>query len=155
MPAGTHRLTIAYEAAKRLVRSIYVAYCPGIEDFGVLPQLRNSVLAAPARYLIGASYLTGEPRADYFDTDNNALLGRLGTFITTLYKQSTLAKSPHLTAARIESYDDYDADFKASLGRIQAAQAAARGRLMEQQIAQFAAAPEEVIRGVRDAFGAR
>lgn len=153
MPAGTHRLTIAYESAKRLVRSVYISYCPGIEDFAVLPALRNSVLAAPAKYHIGASYLTGEARADYSDRDNNALLGRLGTFITTLYKQSTLAKSPHLTAAKIESYDDYDADFKASLGRIQAAQAAARGRLMEQQIAQFAAAPEEAVRGIKEAFG--
>jgi len=80
---------------------------------------------------------------------------KIKNIIQHIDRITSTGKSPHLTAARIESYDDYDADFKASLGRIQAAQAAARGRLMEQQIAQFATAPEEVIRGVRDAFGAR
>lgn len=51
-------------------------------------------------------------------------LGRLKTFITVLYKQSILAKFSHLTVAKVESYDDYDADFKAILGRVQTAQAA-------------------------------
>lgn len=45
MPAGTHRLAVAFEAAKRLVRSSYAAYCPGVEDFETLPQLRTNVMA--------------------------------------------------------------------------------------------------------------
>lgn len=155
MPAGTDRIAIAYEAAKRLVRSVYAAYCPGVEDFSIIPETRDKILEAPAKYHIGTSYLTGEARADYQDTNANAYLGRLGTFITTLYKQSTLAKSPHLTGPRIESYDDYDADFKALLERIQIAQAAARGRIMEEQIQQFLTAPDKTIAQVRAAFGVR
>lgn len=64
----------------------------------------------------------------------NHYLDRLGTFITVLYKQSTLAKSPHFATAKVESYDDYDADFRAILGRVQTAQVVARGRLAEEQI---------------------
>ncbi|CAL1672202.1 unnamed protein product [Lasius platythorax] len=78
----------------------------------------------------------------------NAYLGRLGTFIITLYRNSTLAKSPHMTASRVESYNNYDADFRHMLGRMQAAQAAARAKVMEEQ-----AAPEEAMRQLRTAFG--
>lgn len=152
MPAGTHRLAIAYEAAKRLVRSVYGIYCPGVQDFDAIPGLRNRVLEAPATFHIGASYLTGHPRADYQDTDMNSYLGRLGTFINTLYKQSTLAKSPHLVIARVESYDDYDADFKALLGRIQIAQAAARGRMVEAQIEEFTGAAADVMGRLRTLY---
>lgn len=53
-----------------------------------------------------ASYLTGESRPDYADADMNNYLGRLGTFINTLYRNSILAKSPHLAVVRVESYDD-------------------------------------------------
>lgn len=102
MPAGTHRLVIAYEAAKRLVRSVYGVYCPGVQEFATIPALRAQVFQAPANYHIGASYLTGSPRIDYQHSDMNAFLGRLGTFINTLYKQSILAKSLHLTPARRE-----------------------------------------------------
>ncbi|KMQ88295.1 peptide abc transporter atp-binding protein [Lasius niger] len=128
MSADTHRLAIVYEAAKRLVRSISV----------------------PQKYHMGASYLTGEPRADYSDTNMNAYLGRLGTFIITLYRNSTLAKSPHMTASRIKSYN-YDADFRHMLGRMQAAQAAARAKVMEEQA--VVAAPEEAMCQLRTAFG--
>ncbi|KAM0726700.1 hypothetical protein ACS0PU_007884 [Formica fusca] len=152
MPAGTHRLAIAYEAAKRLVRSVYGVYCPAVEDFAAIPELRARIIEASARYHIGASYLTGEARADYQDTDMNNYLGRLGTFISTLYRQSTLAKSPHLVIARVESYDDYDADFKALLGRIQVAQAAARGRMVEAQIEEFAGAAADVMGRLRNAY---
>lgn len=155
MPAGTHRLAIAYEAAKRLVRSVYGVYCPAVEDFGTIPAIRGDIIAAPARYHVGASYLTGEARADYQDTDMNNYLGRLGTFINTLYKQSTLAKSPHLKVERVESYDDYDADFKALLGRIQMAQAQARGRMVEAQVEEFAGAAADVMGALRNAYAIR
>lgn len=56
MPAGTHRLAIAFEAAKRLVRSVYGVYCPGVQDFENIPRLRRDVLANSASYHIGASY---------------------------------------------------------------------------------------------------
>lgn len=152
MPAGTHRLAIAYEAAKRLVRSVYASYCPDVNDFMAIPPMRDMVLEKPVAYHIGASYLTGAPRADYQDTDMNAYLGRLGTFIQTLYGKSTLAKSPHLTIARIESYDDYDADFKSALANVQLAQATARGKIAEKHIAEFQATPETALAEIRALF---
>lgn len=133
LPAGTHRLVIAYEAAKRLVRSVYATFYPSVQDFRSFPTIRQRILENPVRYHIGASYLIGESRIDYQDTDMNHYLGRFGTFITIIYKQSTLAKS-HLAIAKMESYNNYDADFKAILGCVQIAQAAARGRLVEEQI---------------------
>lgn len=137
MPAGTHRLAVAFEAAKRLVRSSYAAYCPAIQDFLVLPELRANVINAPERYHIEALYLTGEARADYSDTDCDSYLGRLGTFINTLYKNSTLAKSPHLAAAKVESYADYDVNFKNCLTRMQQA---------------FTVHSDEVVQAVRQKF---
>lgn len=119
-----------------------------------LSSIRQRVLGNPVRYHIGASYLTEEPRINYQDTDMNHFLGRLGTFINVLYKQSTLAKLPHLAIAKVESYDNYDADFKAILGRVQTAQAAARGRLAEEQVQLFAGAPE-VLAQIREGFGVR
>lgn len=59
MPAGTHRLGVAYESAKRLVRGVYAKYCPGLSDFTHLPRIREMVMGDPARYHVGASYLTG------------------------------------------------------------------------------------------------
>ncbi|XP_077264311.1 uncharacterized protein LOC143898601 [Temnothorax americanus] len=96
MPAGTHRCGIAYEAAKRLVRSVYARFCPSVAEFATIPTSKHAIMQQPARYHIGASYLTGLPRMDYTDTDMESYLGRLGTFINTLYKKSTIAKSPHL-----------------------------------------------------------
>lgn len=107
MPAGTHKCGVAFEAAKRLVRSIYVQYCPNVTDMAAIPQTRASIMSNPVAYHIGASYLTGTTRADYTDTEMELYLGRLGTFITTLYKNSTIAKSPHMQIARVESYEDF------------------------------------------------
>lgn len=152
MPAGTHRLAVAYEAAKRLIRSVYAPFCPGVEDFSALPGLRDTVMRSPVTYHIGASYLTGQARADYQDTDMNSYLGRLGTFINTLYKQSTLAKSPHMVPAKVESYDDYDADFKANLGRIQTVQTHARGRVLEEHLGAMAVASPDVLDEIRQAY---
>lgn len=149
MPAGTHRLAVAFEAARRLVRSSYAPFCPDVQDFRSIPEVRDSVMTRPASYHIGASYLTGLPRADYQDTDNNAYLGRLGTYIQVLYKKSTLARSPHMQIDRVEGYDDYDPEFKGTLTRIQAAQAMARGKILEEQAKAFQQAPEEVMRAVR------
>lgn len=85
----------------------------------------------------------------------NNYLERLDTFIIVFYKQSTLTKSPHLITAKVESYDDYDADFRAILGRVQAAQAAARGKIAEEQVRQFDGAPEETLANIRLAYGVR
>jgi hypothetical protein len=37
-PAGTHRLAVCYEAAKRLAKFQYAFLCPGITEFNVLPK---------------------------------------------------------------------------------------------------------------------
>lgn len=152
LPAGTHRLAISYESAKRLVRSIYAKYCPNVRDFSVLPALKARVDQNPTSFHIRASYLTGVPRADYSDTDCEHFLGRLGTFITTLYKNATVAKSPHLVPSKVESYEDYDADFKSSLIRIQQAQAVARGKLTEEQVEALRIVPEAEIAELRQVF---
>lgn len=152
MPAGTHRCGIAFEAAKRLVRSVYAQYCPGIQDMTTIPPIKERIMQHPVGYHIGASYLTGNPRVNYADTDMEQFLGRLGTFITTLYKNSTLAKSPHMAISRVESYEDYDADFKNTLIRVQQAQAMARGRLVEASMDLAPEASAELIARIRQAF---
>lgn len=111
MPAGTHRLVIAYEAAKRLVKSPIAAYCPEVEAFATIPATRSTVLARLSAHHIGASYLTGAPRADYADTSNEIFLGRLGTYIQALFPRSTLAASPHISKQKVESYEDYSAEW--------------------------------------------
>ncbi|XP_011701116.1 PREDICTED: uncharacterized protein LOC105457888 isoform X1 [Wasmannia auropunctata] len=147
LPAGTGRLKIAYESAKRLMRSFYAQYCPGVDDFKNLPKIRKNILENPARYHIEASYLTGAARADYQDIDNEKYLGRLGTFILTLHKNSTLAKSPYMSQSRVQNYLDYDANFKQLLIRLQQRHAAA-------QIEAVAVAPEEILKRLRDKFRA-
>lgn len=119
MPAGTARLAIAYEASKRLIRNKHAALCPYIEEFINIPNRRATVLAARASYHMEASYLTGKARANYNDCENERYLGRLGTFITTLYKYSSLAKSPYLAASRIKDYEDYDVNFEIALKTVE------------------------------------
>lgn len=79
-------------------------------------------------------------------------LGRLDTFITTIYKNSTLAKSPYMAINRIESYKDYDADFKQLLIKIQQVQALTRGIIIKTKIRQVAAFPEQSLRNLQVAF---
>ncbi|XP_011701117.1 PREDICTED: uncharacterized protein LOC105457888 isoform X2 [Wasmannia auropunctata] len=119
----------------------------GVDDFKNLPKIRKNILENPARYHIEASYLTGAARADYQDIDNEKYLGRLGTFILTLHKNSTLAKSPYMSQSRVQNYLDYDANFKQLLIRLQQRHAAA-------QIEAVAVAPEEILKRLRDKFRA-
>jgi len=112
MPAGTHRLAVCYEAAKRMLKSPLARYCPGANELASLAPARAAVLNARAKHHVGASYLTGLPRAQYNDTDFSNFIGRLGTFIREMAPRSTLAQSPHLTVSSIESSEDYDATWK-------------------------------------------
>jgi hypothetical protein len=43
-PAGTHRMAVCFEAARRLSKYQYAHYCPGLSDFSVLPKWRNYVV---------------------------------------------------------------------------------------------------------------
>lgn len=114
-PAGTHRLVVAFEAAKRLVRSPLAAFCPAVADFSAIPPLRASVNEALSSYHIGASYLTGVNRALYSDTQNDAYLGRLGTYMRAMFPKATLTASPHLTQVKVESYEDYSPEWHNTL----------------------------------------
>lgn len=96
LPAGTHRLVVAYEAAKRLVKSPAIRMCPSAQDFASLPDTRNRLIAEPSRYHIGAQYLTGVARSDYSDMFYESYLGRLGTYVRRMFAKSTLAASPQL-----------------------------------------------------------
>jgi hypothetical protein len=113
--AGTHRVAVAYAALSRLVNHICVLLMPNTETLQYIVPTREAIAAAPASYHIGAMYLTGSAKLQYDEGQIEATLGRLGTFVTTVYKKSTLAKSPHFTAERISSYEDYDDEFLAKL----------------------------------------
>jgi len=108
LPSGTHKMGVCFEAGKRLVESPLAIVCPGIEQFDVLPAVRDKVMARPAQYHTGAFYLTGRERAAYADTDYDGMIGRLGTFISVTAPASTLAKSPHFKPLSVESKMDFD-----------------------------------------------
>ena len=118
MPAGTHRLAVAFEAAKRLARSKALIVCPGVEEMASLTGLREQVMEKPAQFHVGAAYLTGQARVDYDDTANEHVLGRLGTYVNTVLSGSTLAKSPHFEVARVKSYPDFSEDFQSTLNQL-------------------------------------
>ena len=118
MPAGTHRLAVGYEAASRLARSKEVLLTPSPDNFISLATLREEVMANPASFHIGAQYLTGQNRSDYDDVKNEGVLGRLGTYVLNVIPKSTLAASPHLDPARIQSYPDYNADYATTLQQL-------------------------------------
>lgn len=90
-PAGTAKLEVAYQAAKRLFRHAVAPLCPSLMDFAILPDQRNSMMENRARYHIGAVYLTGEPRLGT-DSDVLLMMGRLASFISVFYAHSTLSK---------------------------------------------------------------
>lgn len=48
-------------------------------------------------------------------------LGRLGTFVTVVKPQSSLAMSPFFAAAKVQSADDYDANSRRKIFVIQRA----------------------------------
>lgn len=121
MPAGTEKLAVAFEAAKKLVMSLYAEYCPRLQDFQAIPIIRNQIIADPVRYHISATYLTGQPRAEYTDSDMDLYLGRLGTYVRTVCKTSTLLDSQYMKQYKIYEYEDYDQNFKNVLMRVQEA----------------------------------
>lgn len=114
-PAGTHRLVVAFESAKRLVKSPLAAFCPSVTEFAAIPITRNAVMEDLASHHIGASYLTGSARAAYSDTQNEMYLGRLGTYMRNMFPKATLTASPHLTQMKVESYEDYSPEWNNTL----------------------------------------
>jgi hypothetical protein len=83
-PAGTHGLSVCYEAAKRLSKYQYAYYCSGLTDFNVLPRWRSVNLENPAKYHVGSLYLTGEKDTSFQDTACDYYVGRLGTISVSI-----------------------------------------------------------------------
>lgn len=78
-PAGTARLGIVYALASRLLKHPTAALLSDPGSFSSIPQERQKVLENPAKYHIGADYLTGRREA-YEDTVFSEYLGRAGTW---------------------------------------------------------------------------
>ena len=68
LPAGTHRLGAAFVCAQKLVAAQIARFCPNGENFPQLPIRQALIMAHPARYHIGALYLTGNARAEHNGT---------------------------------------------------------------------------------------
>jgi hypothetical protein len=120
-PAGTQRMAVCYEAAKRLSKYQYAFFCPDIEQFSVLPAIRRNIMADPAKFHIGAEYLTGTKDATFSDNQFENFIGSLGTFIYIVATKSTLAQSPHFSISRIESAPDYSVTWRNILNQIERA----------------------------------
>lgn len=152
MPTATHRLVVAYESAKRLTRSPVVKLCPGASDFASIVPMRAGVLESLSKHHIGASYLTGTARADYSDSDCDAYLGHLGTYIRKMFGRSTLAQSPHLAQSKVESYEDYSPEWKQALTqfRIAATQNRAQATALINESASIMS--DEALNTLRQAF---
>jgi hypothetical protein len=46
--AGTHRLAVCFEAARRISKYQFAHFCPDVSEFTVLPQWRALVMSNPA-----------------------------------------------------------------------------------------------------------
>ena len=108
----------------------------------------STVLANPALYHIGASYLTGAPRANFNDEDYARFLGRLGTFVSVLFPKATLCSSPHITAVKIQSYEDSSIEWKQLLEAFKARQI----DLSQVAVTTFTSMDDGDIKAVRDAL---
>jgi hypothetical protein len=118
-PAGTQKMAVCYEAAKRLAKFAYAKFCPNIEEFSVLPEIRHKVMSNPATYHVSAEYLCGEKVSDYDDNFCDGFIGRLGVYIHAMAPRSTLARSPHFAESRVEGSADYDSAWRQTLQQIQ------------------------------------
>jgi hypothetical protein len=117
-PAGTHRLAVCYEAARRLSKYQFSHGCPDIADFTVLPGWKSAIMTNPALFHVGALYLTGNKDNSFSDNIFDNFVGRLGTFIQIMAPKSTLCESPHFAPSRIESAPDYDVTWRNVLTQI-------------------------------------
>lgn len=108
-PAGTGRLAISYALASKMLKHPVAVMCPNVDAYGLLPSVHAQVIANPAKYHLGAAYLTGS-RARYDDINYREFLGRAGTWGDIFMAKSTLMKSPHAKTYR--DADDYEPDFE-------------------------------------------
>ena len=108
LPAGTHRLAVAYEGAKKLIANRISRLCPDITNLRDLVVFKELVDRSRVRYHVGALYLCNDKATDYVYTQMEQYLGRIGTFVRVFFATTTLCQSPHLTAAKVSGYEDYN-----------------------------------------------
>lgn len=118
MPAGTGRLSIAYNLAIKMLMHPTGIFVPNPHEYAGLYATVQRIKLDPAKYHIGGDYLCGA-RAAYDDNVYESLLGRVGTFGTVYMPKSTLMASPH--AKKYLSASDYDADYYQMLRAFRAA----------------------------------
>ena len=110
-PAGTHRLAVAYEGAKKLIANRILRLCPDASNLGNLVSFKTLVDLSRAQYHAGALYLCNRRSTDYSDTQMEQYLGRIGTFIRVFFSATTVCQSPHLTQLKVGGYEDYSIDW--------------------------------------------
>ncbi|CAH0395186.1 unnamed protein product [Bemisia tabaci] len=104
LPADTHRIGAAFEAASRLMKSSLAALCPSPRDFISIPPIVRAITANRAGHHIGAAYLTGQPRVAYNDSDSEQSANRAGHHIGAAY----------LTGQPRVAYNDSDSEQSAN-----------------------------------------
>lgn len=149
-PAGTHRMAVCHEAARRLAKYQFSFFCPDLNDFSVLPGWKSRVMENPAIFHIGALYLTGRKDNDFTDNIFENFIGRLGAFVQVMAPKSTLCASPHFSVSKVESAPDYDTTWRNVLTQIHRT----REQVSAQQLTidDIAEAAKEAARALSDAF---
>ena len=110
-PAGTHRLAVAYEGAKKLIANRISRLCPEVINLQDLVTFKNILDSNRVGYHVGAMYLCNAKATEYTDSQMEMYLGRIGTFVRTFFATTTLCQSPHLTQANVSGYEDYNIDW--------------------------------------------
>jgi hypothetical protein len=116
-PAGTHKHAVAMAGIRRLLNHPVGQFVNIGTDAIIIARACSKIKDNPAAYHIGAKYLTGRERANFNDADAGIVLGRVGTFLTTFFNKTSLAKSPHIKKQDVAVYQEYD-DFSGDFERI-------------------------------------
>lgn len=123
-PAGTARYHLASMTWKAMVRSIVFKYCPqSTDDIDLLTDVENAltlIKASPAKFHRGSLYLTGR-ESEHDDSKADCLLGRGGTYVAVFMKDSSLAKSPHISGSNYQNFQDYDPDYYSTCNSVRMA----------------------------------
>ncbi|APG78080.1 hypothetical protein [Wenzhou qinvirus-like virus 1] len=115
-PAGTAGLEVAYQSIRKMLPHPIGLMCPEPATLVQAARVRKNMMmtASKARYHMGAFYLTGQNRLGT-DGVGDDCLGRSASFMSQIYPQSTLYKSPKLSQlqgnvrrSKAVDYDDYD-----------------------------------------------
>lgn len=108
LPAGVHKIAICAIAAKKLINHELIRYWRGTNDLLNAINAMPTIRAEGAAYHVGARYLAAVPTIGNFETEANAVQGRLAAFMRTFFLASTVCESPHFTKQAMESAPDYD-----------------------------------------------